>query len=164
MSLNEGTKTSRPFGPYELLEKVGVGGMGSVYKARLPGSADLVALKIASRAVADDTILSQRFQKEWKIANGLRHPRLVRTLGHGVENGVPYLMMEFVPGQSLDKQLKNQGAMPLAAALTVFGQVAEALGFIHQNQLIHRDIKPGQYSDRSRRRGQIGGSGIDQGP
>jgi serine/threonine protein kinase len=51
--------------------------------------------------------------------------------------------MEFVPGQSLDKQLKNQGAMPLAPALRVFGQVAEALGFIHQNQLIHRDIKPG---------------------
>ncbi len=60
-----------------------------------------------------------------------------------MENGTPYLMMEFVPGQSLDKQLKNQGPMPLSAALPVFRQVAEALGFIHQNLLIHRDIKPG---------------------
>ncbi|HWY88212.1 MAG TPA: serine/threonine-protein kinase, partial [Gemmataceae bacterium] len=80
---------------------------------------------------------------EFKIASQLEHPNLVRVLGHGVEKDIPYLVMEFVPGQSLDKQLKNQGPMAVPEALALFVQVANALDFIHRTQLIHRDVKPG---------------------
>jgi serine/threonine protein kinase len=143
MADRDASKLLKSFGPYELLEKVGVGGMGSVYKARLSGKEELVALKIASRLVAGDSTLCHRFHNEFKIASQLEHPNLVRVLGHGVENDIPFLVMEFVPGQSLDKQIKNQGPLALPEALALFGKVAEALAFIHRTQLIHRDVKPG---------------------
>ncbi len=136
-------KSPKPFGAYELLEKVGVGGMGSVYKARLRGCIDFVALKIANAQVAGDAILSQRFENEFKLASHLEHPNLVRALGHGMEDGVPYLVMEFVPGRSLDKLIQEKGPMPMSAALATFEQVAAGLAYVHQNHLIHRDIKPG---------------------
>ncbi|HWY85978.1 MAG TPA: serine/threonine-protein kinase [Gemmataceae bacterium] len=143
MSVRNGSQDSKSFGPYELLEKVGVGGMGSVFKARLKGKEEFVALKIANRAVAGDPVLLQRFQNEFKIASQLQHPNLARFLGYAVENNTPYLVMEFVPGQSLDKRLKSQGPMSLPSALATMGQVASALDFIHQKNLVHRDIKPG---------------------
>jgi serine/threonine protein kinase len=143
MSDKQTSKTLKPFGAYELLEKVGVGGMGSVYKARLRGVTDVVALKIANAQVAGDAILSQRFKNEFKLASHLLHPNLVRALGHGVENRVPYLVMEFVPGRSLDKLIQEKGPLPMSQALSAFEQVAAGLEYIHRNHLIHRDIKPG---------------------
>jgi serine/threonine protein kinase len=143
MADNDASKKVRLFGPYELVEKVGAGGMGSVYKARRPGSDQWVALKIANRMVAGDSVLSHRFDNEFKIASQLQHPNLVRALGHGVENNTPYLVMEFVPGLSLDKHIKEQGPLPIPEALAAFEQVGQALDFIHQNHIIHRDIKPG---------------------
>jgi serine/threonine protein kinase len=140
---HDASKKTRVFGPFELLEKVGVGGMGSVYKARRPGVDEYVALKIANRAVAGDPVLVHRFDNEFKIASQLQHPNLVRALGHGIENGTPYLVMEFVPGLSLDKHIKEQGPLPVADALAIFGRVGQAVEFIHQNHIIHRDIKPG---------------------
>ena len=113
-------KVSMVFGPYELLGKVGTGGMGSVYKARLKGQEELVAVKIAKRVVACDPVLTQRFQNEYKIASRLRHPHLVRFLAYAVESNVPYLVMEFV-GDSLHKRLKDEGPMSLPLALATFG-------------------------------------------
>src|SRR5438477_5439850 len=137
------SKTLESFGPYELLEKVGAGGMGSVFKARLKGKEDLVALKIANRAVANDPVLLQRFQNEFKVASELRHPNLVQFLGFALEKNTPYLVMEFIGGQSLEKLLKSQGPMSLPVALAIFEQVGAAVHFIHSRHLVHRDIKPG---------------------
>jgi serine/threonine protein kinase len=136
-------KKTKRFGPFELVEKVGVGGMGSVYKARRPDSEGFLALKIANRVVAGDAVLAHRFDNEFKIASQLQHPHLVRALGHGVEDGTPYLVMEFVPGLSLDKHIKEHGPFPVGEALDIFGRVGRAIEFIHQKQIIHRDIKPG---------------------
>jgi serine/threonine protein kinase len=93
--------------------------------------------------VAGDSILAHRFDNEFKIASQLQHPNLVRALGHGVDNNMPYLVMEFVPGLSLDKRIKEQGPLSIPEALIVFGQVGRAVEFIHQQHIIHRDIKPG---------------------
>jgi serine/threonine protein kinase len=145
------------FGPFEVLEKLGSGGMGLVFKARyapLSGSPpdahaavlradDLVALKIANWMVVNEPILGQRFENEHKITRHLRHPNLVRALGFGVENQLPYLVLEYVSGTSLDKRLKTQGPLSIDAALRLFEGVTEAVGFIHRNNFVHRDIKPG---------------------
>ena len=143
MAAGDPAKDPKRFGPYELLEKVGVGGMGSVFKARRTDTEDIIALKVAHRLVANDSVLSQRFHNEFKIASQLKHPFLVRALGHGVENGTPFLVLEFVDGPSLDKHLRERGPLPVDQALAIFGNVAEALAFIHDSNLIHRDIKPG---------------------
>src|SRR5271165_2841658 len=127
MIFSESSIALKAFGPYELLEKIGVGGMGSVYRARIIGQEDVVALKIANRVVAGDPVLSCRFYNEFKIASQLCHPNLVRVLGHGNEQEVPYLVMEYVPGQSLDKLIKNKGPISLSEALAIFEQVAHAL-------------------------------------
>ena len=160
MADKDASKVLKSFGPYELLEKVGVGGMGSVYKARLSGSEELVALKVASRMVAGDSTLSHRFHNEFKIASQLEHPNLVRVLGHGVEKDIPYLVMEFVPGQSLDKRLKDQGPLAVPEALALFVQVAHALDFIHHTQLIHRDVKPGNILIDSSRQPKLADLGL----
>src|SRR5438067_1910703 len=105
--------------------------MGEVFLARAAGTSEVVALKIANQMVANDPVLTQRFRNEFKIASQLQHPNLVRALGYGVESKFSYLVMEFVPGRSLEKQVKDEGPMPLAAGLATFEQVAAALDFIH---------------------------------
>src|ERR1700730_9868603 len=86
---------SKSFGSFQLLQKLGQGGMGSVFKA-LDENNRVVALKVASRMVATDPVLSQRFQNEFTITSQLDHRNIVRTLGYGVEGGLPYLVMEFM--------------------------------------------------------------------
>jgi serine/threonine protein kinase len=134
--------TLSTFGPFVLLDKIGHGGMGNVFKATHPSYPDPIALKVAHRRVAQDAELSARFQNEYLVATEFRHPRVVAALDHGTENGLPYLVLEFVPGRSLAQQLKDDGPLPLQETLTVFTQVAQAIEFIHTNRLVHRDIKP----------------------
>ncbi len=149
-----------PFGPFELLAKVGSGGMGSVYKARLIGTKELIAVKIANPVVAADATLSQRFENEFKLASKLLHPNLVRPLDHGVEKGTPYLVMEFVPGRSLHKQIQEAGPMAIGDAIMVFEQVGAALAYIHENHIVHRDIKPGNILIDPDGRGKLADLGL----
>jgi serine/threonine protein kinase len=134
---------SRFVGPYEVLEKLGVGGMGSVYKARHRHTEALVAVKIASRRVLNEPILLQRFQYEYEAAQHLQHPRLVRALEHGYAGGAPYLVMEYVAGKSLDKHIQERGKLPWNDVRCIIQQIGDALDYIHQHGVIHRDIKPG---------------------
>jgi serine/threonine protein kinase len=134
---------SRFIGPYEILEKLGVGGMGSVYKGRHRHTEALAAVKIASRRVLNEPILLQRFQYEYEAAQHLQHPRLVRALEHGYANGAPYLVMEYVPGKSLDKHIQERSKLPWNDVRCIIQQVGEALEYIHRHGIIHRDIKPG---------------------
>ncbi len=137
--------SKRMFGDYEIVETLGQGGMGTVYKVRDHKNRghEFVALKVASRAVADEGVLAQRFTKEFNVAVELNHPNLVATYEYGIEDGLPYLVMEYVEGLNLDKRLKRLGPLPFDQAIFVFSQLCSAVSFIHGKDLIHRDIKPG---------------------
>ena len=134
---------SRFWGPYECLAKLGAGGMGSVYRARHRDTGAVVALKIASRRVVTEPILAIRFQNEYEATRHLQHPRLVRALEYGKEQETPYLVMEYVPGQSLDQKIRAKGKLGEDEVVRLARQVGEVLEFIHERNVIHRDIKPG---------------------
>jgi serine/threonine protein kinase len=159
MTPNALAQDLKAFGPFQLLQKLGQGGMGSVYKA-LDENNRVVALKIASRMVATDPVLSQRFQNEFTITSQLGHRNIVRALGYGVETGLPYLVMEFMGGGSLSQRLKENGPLSLKEALVIFSQIAGAVGFIHKNQLVHRDIKPANILLDARGRAKLADLGL----
>jgi len=135
-------RSNRRFGGFELLEKIGRGGMSSVYKARDLDTQNIVAVKIATRAVVIDPHLSRRFELEYNLALPLSHPNLVKVLGSGKHEDVPYLVMEYVDGPSLSQLLKIHAQLSEKDALALISSVADAVTYLHQKQIIHRDIKP----------------------
>jgi serine/threonine protein kinase len=135
-------RARKRFGPFEIIERLGSGGMAVVYKARHPGFPKPVALKIANMLVVEDIDLSQRFEGEFDLGRQLSHPNLVKTLAYGINEKIPYLVMEYVPGCDLDKFIQQNGALSEAKAVEIFSQLVEAVQFIHERKLVHRDIKP----------------------
>jgi serine/threonine protein kinase len=135
-------KDLKKFGPFELIERLGRGGMGTVYKARHPDYADPVAIKIAHILVAEEISLSQRFYNEYTLGKQLSHPNLVKVLDYGLVDEIPYLVMEYVPGCNLDQRIDANGMLSVDEALAIFEQLTTVVQFIHQKSLVHRDIKP----------------------
>jgi serine/threonine protein kinase len=133
---------ARRFGVYELLEKIGYGGMSKVYKARDTRTQDIVALKIASRQVIDDRQLSRRFELEYAVAHALGHPNLVKVLDNGKQDQLPYLVMEFIDGPSLAEHLVNHQRLSEHGALAIVVPIADALAYLHAKHILHRDVKP----------------------
>jgi serine/threonine protein kinase len=129
-------------GPYELLEAVGRGGMGTVYRAKHRQSGQVVAVKVMAADRAADPILIRRFEKEFLATRSLDHPHIVRGLDFGVHDRRPYLVMEFVEGQNLGERVREQGPLPEAEALRIFLEVAGGLQVAHEHKFIHRDVKP----------------------
>jgi serine/threonine protein kinase len=129
-------------GDYELLDKIAEGGMGAVYRARHRGNGQLVALKIMPAYLASKGVLLQRFRREYEVARSLQHPHIVRALDFGFVGGSPYLVMEYVEGESLGQRLEREGRLPEEEALRIITQVAEGLHCAHQQGLVHRDVKP----------------------
>ena len=101
----------KSFGPFELLEKVGRGGTATVYKARQKSNGRIVALKMGDRLLSLDESNFARFKREFTIIRHIRHPNLVEALEFAEENQVPYLVLEFVEGQTLDQRLREKGPM-----------------------------------------------------
>jgi serine/threonine protein kinase len=134
--------TPKIIGGYEILGKVGKGGAATVYKARPVGGGAIVALKQGHRELAMNPAARERFKREFTGLRDLRHPSLVRPLDFGESDDVPYLILEFVPGQTLEQRLKERGPLPQAEAIQVFRQVAEGLRYLHEHHILHRDIKP----------------------
>jgi serine/threonine-protein kinase len=130
------------FGQFSLVEMLGHGGMGTVYKATHPDYEGFVALKVAHRRVAMEAALCRRFEQEFEAASTLRHSRIVAALGYGTEGELPYLVLEYIAGPSLAYILKDRGPLSLEEGVAMFSQIAEALGFIHGCSMVHRDIKP----------------------
>jgi serine/threonine-protein kinase len=127
---------------YELLEELGRGGMGVVYKARQTNPPRLVALKVILSAGEASAEELERFQREAEIAAQLDHPHLVAVYQAGVHEGLPYLSMQLVEGGSLSKQVSRFIHDPWAAA-RLMATVARAIHYSHQHGILHRDLKPG---------------------
>lgn len=130
-------------GRYRLLDCVGRGGMGTVYRARHESLDKMVAVKIlrSDRLMDEGTVL--RFGHEARAASGLTHPNLATVFDYGrTEAGAPYLVMEFLDGESLAELLRREKTMNVDQAIVVFQQIAEALAYAHSKGVVHRDLKP----------------------
>jgi serine/threonine protein kinase len=138
MALTSGTK----LGPYEILTPLGAGGMGEVYRARDTRLERTVAIKILNSHLAATAELRARFDREAKIISQLQHPHICVLHDVGNENGVEFLVMEFLEGESLADRLKH-GPLPLPELLTIAIQMADALEKAHRAGVVHRDLKPG---------------------
>lgn len=129
-------------GDYVLLEPLGAGGMGQVFKARHRRMKREVALKILPPAVQQSPDFIARFQREVEAAAKLTHPNVVTAYDAGESRGVHYLVTEYVPGQDLGALIKRQGPLPAETAVELLLQVAAGLDYAHRQGVIHRDIKP----------------------
>src|SRR5229473_4353731 len=133
---------STKLGPYEILTPLGAGGMGEVYRARDTRLDRTVAIKILSVRLSNDPVRKQRFEREAKTISSLNHPNICTLHDVGSQDGVDYLVMECVEGETLAKRLEK-GALPLEQVLKYGMQIADALDKAHRNGVVHRDLKPG---------------------
>jgi eukaryotic-like serine/threonine-protein kinase len=138
MSLAPGTT----LGPYEILSPLGAGGMGEVYRARDTRLERTVAIKILPQEMSRDPLHKQRFEREAKTISSLNHPHICVLHDVGSQDGLSYLVMECLEGETLAKRLEN-GPLPLEQVLKFGAQVADALDKAHRIGLVHRDLKPG---------------------
>ncbi|MDZ4857756.1 MAG: serine/threonine-protein kinase [Candidatus Hydrogenedentes bacterium] len=130
------------FGGYEVQTLIGRGAMGTVYLARDIALNRQVALKVLLGSIARNPSMVRSFYREAQAAAPLRHPGIVRVYSAGIEGGTPYIAMEYVPGEPLDRFLRRKGQIAWQAALYIGGQVADALQCAHDAGIIHRDVKP----------------------
>ena len=138
MSLTPGTR----LGPYEILATLGAGGMGEVYKARDTRLDRTVAVKVLPEHVATNPDLRQRFEHEAKTLAALSHPHICPVFDVGQQEGVDFLVMECLEGETLAMRLEK-GNLPLNQALQYAIQIADALDKAHRKGIVHRDLKPG---------------------
>lgn len=127
-------------GRYQLIEKLGEGGMAAVYKAYDPRLDRFVAVKVILSSFQQDASFSKRFDLEAKSLAKLSHPNIVQIHDYGEQAGIAYLVMAYVPGGTLKQRIA--GPMNYSDAAKLLIPIAKALEFAHQNNVIHRDIKP----------------------
>ena len=138
MSLSPGTR----LGAYEIVGILGSGGMGEVYRARDTRLDRAVAIKILQGALAVSAETRQRFEREARVISSLNHPNICTLYDIGREDGVEYLVMEYIEGETLADRLAR-GPLPLEELLRVAIQISDALDRAHRQGLVHRDLKPG---------------------
>src|SRR4029079_18606933 len=126
---------------FEVIEKIGEGGMGAVFKARDPAINRVVAIKLL-REGFDSKELRERFMQEARSAGGLQNPNIVTIFELGEYNSAPFIVMEFVVGEPLDRQIKRRVPLPLIRKLELMEALCSGLGYAHRAGIIHRDIKP----------------------
>ena len=138
MALAAGTK----LGSYEVVAQIGAGGMGEVYQAHDTKLGRDVAIKILPEAFAHDTERLSRFQREAKMLAALNHPNIATIFGLEHSDGVQYLVMELVLGETLQERVRRDAPVPVEESLAIAKQIAEALEAAHEKNIIHRDLKP----------------------
>ena len=129
-------------GNYVVLEPIGRGGMGRVYKARHQRMQRLAAIKMISPRAAHSRDVTRRFLREARAAARLNHPHIVRAFDVDVEGETTYFAMEFIDGVDLATLVKRQGPLPVEKAVDLMRQAAEGLEYAHAQGIVHRDIKP----------------------
>ena len=141
-ALLRGSDDPLTLGEYVVQDFVGRGGMGTVYRAVHRRMKRTVALKVLRRDIAHADLLAKRFLREVEVAAKLCHPNIVTAYDAGEQNGINYLVSEFVEGQNLSELVKEYGPLSLPLAVDVVQQAARALEYVHREGVIHRDIKP----------------------
>ncbi len=141
--MSKPSKFAQPFPDYEILERLGSGGMGTVFRARRKTDDAIVAVKVLRPSLSRNARYVDRLRREAEITMRLNHPGIVKGYGLGEEGGYHYLVMEFVPGRSLKTLLKMWGRFPEEQVLDLGIQLAVALADAHEHGVVHRDIKPG---------------------
>src|ERR1700687_2356039 len=132
----------RRLGPYEILSSVGAGGMGEVYRARDTRLDRIVAIKVLPGHLADRSELRGRFEREARTIASLNHPHICTLFDIGQQDGIDYLVMEYLEGETLAQRLVK-GALPLAQVLQYAIEISDALDKAHRKGVTHRDLKPG---------------------
>jgi serine/threonine protein kinase len=143
MKLFPEVQDPKTIGNYEVLERIGKGGMGAVYKARRQDSSDgeVVALKLLTPD-RDNAVRHSRFEQEYRAALRLDHPNIVKVLEFGTDRDHHFLVMEFVQGKSFGAVIEKLGRLEEQLIIDILVQVANALHQIHELKLVHRDVKP----------------------
>ena len=140
--IHAGKGKSLTLGNYVLLDMLGEGGMGMVFKARHRRMERLVALKVIKPKVVKDPVVLMRFQREVIAAAKLTHPNIVAAHDADEAKGTHFLVMEYVEGADLSSHVKQHGPMPIEMAVNCIVQAARGLAFAHEQGVVHRDIKP----------------------
>jgi serine/threonine protein kinase/ribosomal protein S20 len=130
-------------GRYEILDELGRGAMGVVFKGRDPFIGRLVAIKTITAEIADNPEFLERFRREAQAAGGLQHPNIVTIYEMSEFEGTPFIAMEYLEGESLEKKIDGQARIPLVHKLGCLVQTCRALDYAHRRGVIHRDVKPG---------------------
>ena len=138
MTISGGTR----LGPYEILAPLGAGGMGEVYRAKDTRLDRTVAIKVLPAHLSANIERRQRFEREARAVSSLSHPHICSLFDIGHQDGVDYLVMEFIEGETLENRL-DRGAMPTDQVLRYGIQIADALDKAHKQGVVHRDLKPG---------------------
>ncbi|HVE68908.1 MAG TPA: protein kinase [Solirubrobacteraceae bacterium] len=129
-------------GRYRLDAKVGAGGMSTVYRAFDMTLERQVAIKLLHREIAADSDQIERFRREARAVAQLSHPHIVTVIDAGEDDGRPYIVFEYVPGETLKERIKKAGRLPVSEAVAYGIEIARALGCAHGNNIVHRDVKP----------------------
>ncbi len=132
----------KTLGHYEILEKIGEGGMGEVYRARDTRLDRTVAIKVLPGHLSAQHDLRQRFEREARTISSLNHPHICTLYDIGEQDGVNFLVMEYLEGETLEKRL-SKSPLPADQALRLGVEIAEALDRAHRQGIVHRDLKPG---------------------
>lgn len=127
---------------YEIIEKIGSGGMSNVYKAKCHKLNRLVAIKILKPEYSEDKVFVTKFRAEAQSAAGLMHANIVNVYDVGEEDGIYYIVMELVEGITLKKYIEKKGRLGIKEAVSVAIQIAQGIEAAHNHHIIHRDIKP----------------------
>jgi serine/threonine protein kinase len=138
MALTSGTK----LGPYEIQSPLGAGGMGEVYRARDTRLDRTVAIKILTEGLESTPEVRQRFDREARAVSSLNHPHICALYDVGHQDGIDYLVMEYLEGQTLAARIEK-GPLPTPELLRTASQIADALDKAHRRGIVHRDLKPG---------------------
>jgi eukaryotic-like serine/threonine-protein kinase len=132
----------RLLGGYRPTRLLARGGMGAVYEAEHAATGDRVALKVIDRPLAHEPTARERFLREGRILNALRHPNIVRLFEVGLDDDRPFIAMELLSGETLRDRLTREGRLSRAAALELFVPICDAVSAIHRAGVLHRDLKP----------------------
>jgi serine/threonine protein kinase len=135
-------QTGASLGPYRVEQLLGAGGMGEVYRARDTRLNRTVAIKVLPAGLQNDAGLRRRFEREAQAVAALNHANICTLHDIGQHEGIDFLVMEYLDGETLERRLKS-GALPLEQALSIAIQIADALDKAHRAGIVHRDLKPG---------------------